>query len=51
MLLGSVEAPPRALLDPVTARSALKVPNLEPRAVCRASQPTGPPGRGTVARL
>jgi hypothetical protein len=44
-------ASPRALLDPVTARSTLKVPNLEPRAVCRASQPCRAPGRGTVAKL
>jgi hypothetical protein len=38
-----------ALMGPGTARGAIKVPNLEPRAVCRASQPCGPPGRGTLA--
>jgi hypothetical protein len=34
-------------LDPVTAH----IPNLEPKAVCRASQPCDPPGRGTVTKL
>ena len=40
-----------ASMDPATARTATKIPNLERRAGCLASQPCGPPGRGTVARL